>query len=68
MAKNLPAMLEAQVHSLGREGPLEKRMVAHLNILAWRASWTEDTGGLQYMGSQRVGHDLMTKPPPQPSC
>ena len=44
MAKNLPAMLEAQVHPLGREGPLEKRMIAHLSILAWRASWTEEPG------------------------
>ena len=68
MVKNLPAMQEMQVNSLGREDPLEKRMIAHLSILAWRISWTEDTGGLQCMGLPRAGHDLLAKPPPRPSC
>ena len=42
---------------LGREDPLEEGMTAHSSILAWRISWTEEPGGLQSMGSQRVGHD-----------
>ena len=55
--KNLPAMWETQVQSLGGEDPLEKEMATHSSILAWRISWTEEPGGLQSMGSQRVGHD-----------
>ena len=55
--KNLPAMQEAQVQSLGQEDPLEKAMATHSSILAWRISWTEEPGGLQYMGLQRVRHD-----------
>ena len=55
--KNLPAMPETQVQSLGREDPLEKRMATHSSILAWRIPWTEEPGGLQSMGSQRVRHD-----------
>ena len=55
--KNLPAMQETQVGSLGREDPLEKGMATHSSILAWRISWTQEHGGLQSMGSQRVGHD-----------
>ena len=55
--KRLPAMLEIQVQSLGWEDPLEKEMAAHSNILAWKVSWTEEPGGLQSTGSQRVGHD-----------
>ena len=54
MVKNLPAMQEAQVQSLGREEPLEKEMAIHSSILAWRIPWTEDPGGLQSIGSQRV--------------
>ena len=50
--KNLPAMLEIQVPSLGHEDPLEKEMASHSSILARRISWTEETGGLQSMGSQ----------------
>ena len=46
-----------QVQSLGREDPLEEEMAAHSSILAWRIPWTEETGGLRSMGSQRVGHD-----------
>ena len=57
MVKNLPAMQETQVQSLGWEGSLEKGMATHSNILAWRIPWTEEPGGLQAMGSQRVGHD-----------
>ena len=54
--KNLPAMLEIQVRSLGREDPLEKEMATHSSILAWRIPWTEETGR-QSMGSQSVGHN-----------
>ena len=57
MVKNLPAMQETQVRSLGQEDPLVKRMATHSSILAWRILWTEEPGGLQSMGSQRVGHD-----------
>ena len=56
----LPAMRETWVQSLGWEDPLEKGMATHSNILAWRIPWTEESGGLQFMGSQRVGHDWMT--------
>ena len=55
--KNLPAMQETQVQSLGRKDPLEKEMATHFSILAWRISWTEEAGGLQSMRSQRVGRD-----------
>ena len=60
MVKNLPAMQEMQetwVQSLGREDPLEEGMVTHSSILAWRIPWTEEAGGLQSIGSQRVGHN-----------
>ena len=56
MVKNLPAMQETRVQSLGWEDPLEKEMATHSNILAWRIPWTEEPGGLQSIGSQRVGH------------
>ena len=55
--KNLPAMQETWVQSLGQEDPLEKGMATHSSILAWRIPWTEEPDGLQSMGSQRVGHD-----------
>ena len=55
--KNLPAMQETWVQSLGQEDPLEKGMATHSSILAWRILWTEEPSGLQSMGSQRVGHD-----------
>ena len=55
--KKLPAMQETQVQSLGPEDPLEKGMAIHSSILAWRIPWTEEPGGLQSMGSQKVGHD-----------
>ena len=51
------AMQETWVQSLGREDALEKEMATHSSILAWRIPWTEEPGGLQSMGSQRVGHD-----------
>jgi len=54
--KNLPAMQKTRVRSRGREDPLEEGMATHSSILAWRILWTEETGGLQSMGSQRVGH------------
>ena len=54
--KNLPSMQETWVQSLGQEDPL-KVMAAHASILAWRISWTDEPGGLQSVGSQRVGHD-----------
>ena len=57
MVKNLPAMQEIQVQTLGQEDPREKEMAIHSSILAWRMPWTEEPGGLQSMGSQRVGHD-----------
>ena len=52
MVKNLPAMQETQVQSLGQEDPLEKGMGTHSSILAWRIPWTEKPGGLQSRGSQ----------------
>ena len=55
--KRLPAMWETWVGSLGREDPLEKEMVTHSSILAWRTPWMEEPGGLQSTWSQRVGHD-----------
>ena len=55
--KNLPAMQETWVLSLGQEDPLEKRMATHSSILAWRIPWTEEPGGLQSMVLQRVEHD-----------
>ena len=55
--KNLPAMQKTQVQSLGWEDPLEKGMATHSSILAWKIPWTEESGGLWSMGSQRVGHD-----------
>ena len=61
MVKNLPAVQETWVRSLGREDPLEKGMSTHSNILAWRIPWTEEPGGPQSMGSQRVGHNRATK-------
>ena len=45
------------VQSLGQEDPLEEGTATYSNILAWRISWTEELGGLQFIGSQRVGHD-----------
>ena len=58
--KRLPAMRETWVRSLGWEDPLEKEMATHSSILAWRIPWTEEPGGLQSSGSQRVGQDRAT--------
>ena len=55
--KNLPAMQETWVPSLGREDPLEEEMAIHSSILAWKIPWTEEPGGLPSMGWQRVGHN-----------
>ena len=55
--KSLLAMQETQVQSLGWEDPLEKEMATFSSILAWKISWAEEPGGLQFMGPQRVGCD-----------
>ena len=57
LVKNLPAVQETWVQSLGQEDPLEKEMATHSSILAWKISWTEEPGGVQSMGLQRVGQD-----------
>ena len=57
MVKNTPAMQETQVQSLGQEDALEEEMATHSSILAWEIPWTEEPGGLQSTGWQRVGHD-----------
>ena len=57
MVKNLPAMQETWLLSLGWEDCLEKEMATHSSILTWRIPWSEEPGGLQYMGLQTVGHD-----------
>ena len=57
MLKNLPAMQETWLLSLGQKDTLEEGMAAYSSILAWRIPWTEKPGGLQSLGSQRVGHD-----------
>ena len=55
--KNLPAVQETWVQSLGWEEPLEKEMATHSSIFAWKISWTQEPGGLQSLGLQRVGHN-----------
>ena len=75
MVKNLPAMQKMWVRSLGWEDPLEKETATHSSIPAWGIPWTEEPGGLQSMGSQRVGHErisnthvqVLTGPIPIPS-
>ena len=57
MVKNPPALQETWVQSLGQDDPLEEEMATHSSILACKTPWTEEPGGLQSMGSQRVGHD-----------
>ena len=57
LVKNLPAMQETRIQSLGREDPLEKEMATQYTTLAWEIPWTEDPGRLQSMGLQRVRHD-----------
>ena len=58
--KDMPVVQETRVRSLGWEDPLEKEMATHSRILAWTIPWTEEPGGLQSMGSQRVRHDWAT--------
>ena len=60
MVKKLPTMQKTWVQSLDQEDPLEKEMATHSSILAWRISWTQEPGGLQSMGLQRVRHNLET--------
>ena len=55
--KNLPTMQETEVQSLSQKDPLEQEIATHSRILAWKNSWTGDTGGPQSVGSQRIGHD-----------
>ena len=55
--KNPSSVQETQVQSLGQEDPLEKGLATHSSVLAWRISWTEEPGGLQSIGSQRVGYN-----------
>ena len=57
MVKRLPTMWEIRVRSLGREDPLEKEMATHSSTLTWKIPWMEEPGGLQSMGSQRIGHN-----------
>ena len=57
MIKSLPVMWEILVQSLGQEDALEKGMATHSSILAWKIPWTEELGGLQCVGSQRIRHD-----------
>ena len=64
LVKNLPAMQEIQVQSLSGEDPLEKEMTTPCSILPWEIPWTEEPGGVQSLGLQRVTHDLATTPPP----
>ena len=60
MVKNLPAMQETWIQPLVQEDPWEKEMATHSSILAWRIPWTEEPGGLLFMGSQRIRHDRVT--------
>ena len=60
MVKNLPVIWKIQAQSLGREDPPEKGMTIHFSILAWTIPWTEELGGLQSMGSQRVRYNWVT--------
>ena len=57
MVKNLPAMKETQVQSLDWDDSLERALASHSSTLAWKSPWTEEAGGLQSVGSQRVRHD-----------
>ena len=67
VVKNSLAKQEMQILSLGQEDPLEKEVATHSSILAWEIPpWTEEPGGLQSLGSQRVGCDFMTKSSPPP--
>ena len=61
MVKNLSAIQEQRVRSLGGKDPLEKEMATHSGILAWEIPWIDKPGGLQSMGFQNIGNDLATK-------
>jgi len=61
MVKNLRAVQQTEVRFLNQKDPLEKEMATHSSILAWRIPWTEEPGGPQSTGSQRVGHNVVTK-------
>ena len=65
MVKNLLAVQVTWVQSLDQKDLPKKGMATHSNILAWRIPWSEELGGLQSVGLQRVGHNLVTKPPPE---
>ena len=67
MVKNPSAKQETHVHFLGWKDPLEKEVAAPSSFLAWRIPWTEEPGGLQSTGSQRVRHDLVTRQQQQPT-
>ena len=64
VVRNPPAMPEMRIQSLSQEDPLEKAMAPHSSILAWEIPWREEPGGLQSMGSQKVGQDLAKKQQP----
>ena len=64
MVKNLPAIGEIWVQSLGQEDPLEKRMATHSRSLAWRIPWTEEPRGLPSVGSQKLDRTKHTKKAP----
>ena len=66
--KNWPLMQENKVRSLGQEDLLEKEMVTHSSLLAWRSPWTEEPGGLQSIESQRVGNDWSNSLQPPSPC
>ena len=61
MEKNPSAKQKTWVQSLGQEDPLEKEMATHFSIIAWKIPWTEESGGLESMGSIRVRHNLVTR-------
>ena len=67
MVKNLPALWETWVQSLGWEDPLEEGMATYSSILAWRIPWTEEPGRVQSMGSQELDTTLVINPPPTPT-
>ena len=56
MVKNLPALHDIQIRSLGWENPLEKKMATHSSTLAWKIPWAKEPGGLQFVGLQRIEH------------
>ena len=66
LVKNMPAVQETCVQSLGWEDPLKKEMATHSSILVWEIPWTKEPGGLYPMGVARVRHNLATKPQPPP--